>query len=240
MDTAQPLYTGLANKAHSFLAYQPDSQYHFQTHNEFEELYGRFIKNNTSNNAGDVTRLWGLILNIKQVIRDRVLGDFAEIGVWRGNAAAVLSHYAYLDRRQVYLFDTFEGVDPVGLSKEESNLNVRFDFSDTSISMVQDVIGPSSQSCVFVRGKFPSSLTQDHKKNTYAVVSLDCDFYDPIKAGLEFFYPLMPRGGLFLIHDYSSGYWAGVAQAVDEFCAKHGQYPILYPDKSGSALIRKV
>jgi hypothetical protein len=60
-----------------------------------------------------------------------------------------------------------------------------------------------------------------------------------MKAGLEFFYPRMARGGLLLLHDYSSLHWEGARQAVDEFCAANGEFPILLPDKSGSALIRR-
>jgi O-methyltransferase len=60
-----------------------------------------------------------------------------------------------------------------------------------------------------------------------------------MKAGLDFFYPRMPRGGLFLLHDYSSLCWPGAKQAVDEFCRATGENLLLMPDKSGSAFIRK-
>ena len=48
----------------------------------------------------------------------------------------------------------------------------------------------------------------------------------------------MSKGGIFLIHDYSSGFWEGATQAVNEFCKKTGQRLVRMPDKSGSAFIR--
>jgi hypothetical protein len=70
-------------------------------------------------------------------------------------------------------------------------------------------------------------------------VSLDCDLYEPMKAGLEFFYPRMTRGGIFLLHDYSSFSWNGAKKAIDEFCGQSGEFIVLMPDKSGSAFLRK-
>jgi hypothetical protein len=49
----------------------------------------------------------------------------------------------------------------------------------------------------------------------------------------------MPCGALFLLHEYSSLYWAGSKKAIDEFCEENQEYVILMPDKSGSAFIRK-
>jgi len=60
-----------------------------------------------------------------------------------------------------------------------------------------------------------------------------------MKAGLEFFYPRMSRGGILMLHDYSSLFWDGAKKAIDESCNKNGEYVVLMPDKSGSAFIRK-
>jgi hypothetical protein len=40
-----------------------------------------------------------VILNTKQILKDEVQGSFAELGVYRGNSAAVLTHYAAKDIR---------------------------------------------------------------------------------------------------------------------------------------------
>jgi hypothetical protein len=56
---------------------------------------------------------------------------------------------------------------------------------------------------------------------------------------LEFFYPRMRKGALFLLHDYSAGTWSGCTRAVDEFCAASGEQVVLIPDMGGTAIIRK-
>jgi len=235
--STRPFYFGRANLPRVLLAYQPDSHAEFASHAEYHELYKSFTANNKYNNAGDATRLWSLILNIKQVLSENIQGDFAELGVWRGNTASVLAHYAAKSDRYVYLFDTFEGFNKNDLQGVDKNKPMAFD--DTSVEMVKNVIGQSSDRCLFVKGYFPTSLREEHKTKTYAIVSLDCDLYSPMKAGLEFFYPLMSQGGFLFIHDYSSGFWDGAKKATDEFCLEHGEFVVLMPDKSGSAFIRK-
>jgi hypothetical protein len=219
------------------LSYQPDSHVTCNRHPEFDTLYDRFIANNYINNGGDISRLWCLILNIKNILDEGVPGHFAELGVWRGNTAAILAHYAGLSERKLFLFDTFKGFDDkdlVGIDASKPKV-----FSDTSLKMVHDVLNENVSICEFVIGHFPSSIDARVNSQTFSIVSLDCDLYEPMKAGLEFFYPKMSAGGIFLIHDYSSGQWPGSKTALDEFCKKTGNSIILMPDKSGSAFFRK-
>ena len=100
-------------------------------------------------------------------------------------------------------------------------------------------MGEYDRNCVYVKGIFPGTLTDDHRSRKYAIVSLDCDLYAPTKAGLEFFYERMPKGGIFFLHDYSSLHWNGSQLAIDEFCKEKQEYIIMMPDKSGSAFFRK-
>ena len=232
-----PFYLGAINRPFTYLTSQPDSHSYFQSHPEFKELLKLFTKKNKYNNAGDITRLWSFILNIKQVLEQQIPGDFAELGVYKGNTASILAFYAAATNRHVYLFDTFDGFDAKDFKGPDGSQTK--DFDDTSLDMARAVIGDHEQVCDFVKGHFPSTITATHKEKTFAIVSIDCDLYEPIKAGLEFFYPRMPKGGLLMLHDYSSLFWKGAKQAVDEFCKASGEFVVLLPDKSGSAFIRK-
>jgi len=220
-----------------FVAYHPDSYYAFRAHPEFDELVSKFSAHNKVNNGGDVTRLWAFILNCKQVIGDGIPGDLAELGVWRGNTAAILAKFAAQNNRQVLLFDTFEGFKETDLTGIDDQKEIH--FNNTSIDLVKEVIGEDDKNCVYVKGFFPDTLTDDHRARQYAIVSLDCDLYAPTKAGLDFFYERMPKGGIFFLHDYSSLHWNGSKLAIDEFCKEKQEYIILMPDKSGSAFLRK-
>jgi len=228
---------GLANNRLFYVASQPDAFSDFGHHQEFNGLMRHWTAGDLAN-SGDVSRLWALILNTKQILKDGIPGSFAELGLYRGNSAAVLAHYAAQDGRQVYLFDTFEGFaerDMTGVDADK-----RPSFADTSIDVVKIVIGqPNSQACVFVKGFFPQSLEALHDDLRFAVVHIDCDLYAPMKAGLEYFYPRLSKGGALILHDYSSMHWDGARTAIDEFCKARGEYIVLMPDKSGSAILRK-
>ena len=222
--SALPIYT-------TFL---PESLYLGRQDGAFNSLVKRFCAHNASN-GGDIPRLIAFMLNIEQILKENVPGDFAELGVWRGNTAAVLAHYANTNGRQTILFDTFCGFDTRDITGIDADRGLR--YWDTSTALVEDVVG-----CVgveYVKGYFPDSITNGHCERCYAAVSLDCDLYAPMKAGLEFFYSRMNKGALFLLHDYLGMTWSGCSKAVDEFCAASGERVVLIPDTAGSAIIRK-
>ncbi len=174
-----------------YLGYVPDSINTFGAHREFYSLLKRFRTKNSRINGGNITRLLSIIFNLKKIVEDGVQGDFAELGVWKGNTSAVLAHYANKYGRRIFLFDTFSGFDKADLVGVDSNKKI--EFSDTSISMVKDIVG--NVEAIFVPGHFPDSLTADAEKTRYAAVSLDCDLYAPMLEGLRFFYPRMNVGG---------------------------------------------
>lgn len=104
---------------------------------------------------------------------------------------------------------------------------------------MKQTIGENTDACKIHQGYFPESITDEVRQNRYSIVSLDADLYEPTKAGIEFFYPRMTKGGIFFLHDYSSLMWPGSKKAIDEFCEKVNEYIVLMPDKSGSAFLRK-
>lgn len=233
-----PIKLGYSQFESMYVSYQPDSKDFFNAHPEYEELIQKFIHTNEKNNAGDINRLWSFILNCKNICEQGVIGDFAELGVYKGNTAAILAHYAQQFNRTVDLFDTFIGFDQRDLKGIDKNESVK-SFSDTNLELVQQNIGANTNVCNFIQGYFPNSITTAIEQKKYAIVSLDADLYEPMKAGLDFFYPRMSKGGIFYLHDYSSLMWPGSKKAVDEFCKKVNEYIILMPDKSGSAFFRK-
>jgi len=218
------------------IAYHPDAAYELHQLPEFRALYDSWIAGNRRCNGGDLARLYAFILNIKQCLADGVPGDFAEVGVFRGNSAATLAHFAARHDRHLYLFDTFSGFDARDLRDGDEHRSAQ--FQDTSLDAVRRLVGNETHT-TYVQGYFPESLTPAAERATYAVVHVDCDLYAPTKAALEFFYPRMPRGAILFLHDYASGMWPGVTRAIDEFRAATGEPLVLLPDKSGTTIIRK-
>lgn len=218
-----------------YIAYRPDSDRDFNQHPELHALSERWVRSNFSTTAGDLPRLYALCLNIKQVMADGIAGDFAELGVFRGNSAAVLAHYARQHGRLTFLFDTFDGFAATDLTGVDSN-KIRV-FDTTSLDLVRQNVGDDR--VTYIKGHFPDSITSRAAERSFAVVHLDCDLYKPTRAALEFFYPRLSAGGLIIMHDYSNIYWKGAKQAIDEYMCQITESLILIPDKSGTAMIRK-
>jgi Macrocin-O-methyltransferase (TylF) len=227
------------NFSNLYVGFVPDSHIHFHNHGEFQDLFRKFTKNLVDDdNIGDSCRLWGYILNCKKVIEDNIPGDFAEVGVWRGNTAAVLAFYAHHAQRKLYLFDTFTGFDKNDITEDQQQLYSA--FSNTSLALVKDTLEELGDCCEYIVGRFPSSLQGRDLDNRYSIVNLDCDLYTSMKASLEFFYPRVNKGGIIFLHDYSSGFWKGAKQAIDEFCTTIKEQLVLMPDKCGTAIIKKI
>lgn len=214
---------------------QPNSFTDFRLHPDFAEAFRLFTQNDPFRRL-DFARAWSLVLNLKQAL-SRSPGSVAELGVYKGNSAALLSFYARKFERKMYLLDTFSGFSEqqfdqdMGEGKQQA-------FKDTSVEAVRSVVGdyPGNQ---WVIGVFPDSATNEMREDTYGFVSIDCDLYEPIAEGLNFFWPRMAPGGMIFVHDYSSGFWPGATRAVDEFCAVNGVFGSLLPDLSGSYVLTR-
>jgi predicted O-methyltransferase YrrM len=215
-----------------YLAYRPDSHIDFDAFPQFAELYAGFVHQSGSSNAGDLPRLYGFLLNIARVLKEEIPGDFAELGVYRGNTASILAHAARSTGRKLYLFDTFSGFDPADLGGTASAA-----FKDTSLEAVKAFVG--AEGVEYVVGRFPDSMSQVTISARFAIVHLDADLEQPTAAALAFFYPRLSPGGLLILHDYSSGRWPGCTKAIDEFFKDKAERPVLMPDKSGTAIVVK-
>jgi O-methyltransferase len=171
-----------------------------------------------------------LVLQMRGVLVRQVEGDFAELGVYKGVTARLIHQYA--PERRLHLFDTFTGFD----DREIEAASQRGVFSDTSVEGVMKRIAPRNDNIEVYAGRFPQTAAT--APDQFAFVHLDADLFEPIKAGLEFFYPRLSPRGVIVIHDYNA--WPGARRAVDEFFAPKREVPIAMPDKSGSAVIVKL
>ncbi|EDP6004851.1 methyltransferase [Campylobacter jejuni] len=161
-------------------------------------------------------------LNFVKTLSDGFLsnieGVVAELGVFRGDTVRHINKFFKDDK--LYLLDTFEGFDirdcenekKQGFSKANGS-----DFSLTSLDIVKAKM-PYIDKCYFIKGYFPESAIQIPQDEKFKFVNIDVDLYQPILAGLGYFYPRLVKNGILLIHDYYHPYYTGVKQAVDEFC----------------------
>jgi O-methyltransferase len=194
------------------------------------ELYKEFKR------YRDKIRFFCWWLQVERLKRQQLPGAFAELGVYQGESARIL--HLMDPSRTVHLFDTFEGFKNKDLTKEvgEAASYSEKNFSDTSLERVRKVLG-SDKKFIFHPGYFPAT-TKGLEGETFALVNIDADLYNPIKAGLEFFYPRLVSGGVIIVHDYTYK-WEGCKKAVDEFILSIPENLVIFPDQEGSVAIIK-
>lgn len=153
----------------------------------------------------------------KQVKEQGISGAVAELGVFQGDTAKRLNFH-FKDKR-LYLFDTFEGYASINLKDKKAKALGQGHLSNTSLELVAAKM-PFLEQVVFKKGLFPATA-EGLENERFCLVNLDPDLFEPVKAGLEFFYPRLERGGILIISGYFSPH-TGPKLATDEFIKKHG------------------
>jgi O-methyltransferase len=185
----------------------------------------------------DFCRMMSLQLAAERIIVKNVPGAIAEVGVYRGEFAAVLNQL--FSDRTLYLFDTFEGFsgnDLLDGKEGEHSQAAVGDFENTNVELVMSRMA-RPEKVIVLKGYFPAST--EGLEDTFALVSLDVDLYKPTVAGLDYFYPRLVKGGCIFIHDYNNRRYKGVRKAVDEFTEANGVPLVQLPDFAGTAVLPK-
>ncbi len=184
----------------------------------------------------DYVRHKALELCSNEIYRNNINGSVSELGVYKGDFASKIN--LAFPERNLYLFDTFSGFDSrdTGEEKSKSYSSGEQDFSDTNINMVLKKM-KNPKKCIIKKGYFPETATGI--EDLFCFVSLDADLYNPILAGLEYFYPKLEKGGYIFVHDFNNSDYKGVREAVMKFCVEKNIGYVPIPDGGGSIVINK-
>jgi O-methyltransferase len=182
-------------------------------------------------------RVAALCEAVKYIVDKQIEGDIVECGVWRGGSMmAVAKTLQWLgdSDRDLYLFDTFEGMTlPTENDVEFDGMAAKTllassDKSDTEsvwcyaplqgVKTVLSETGYEPGRMVFVQGRVEETLPESAPERI-ALLRLDTDWYESTRHELEHLYPRLVPGGVLIIDDY--GHWQGARKAVDEYIAKH-------------------
>lgn len=183
----------------------------------------------------DKTRFFNFWFQVERLKKEKVPGTFAELGVYQGDSALILH---LMDTSRVFhLFDTFSGFTEKDLQMEsgEAAIYTKHNFADTSLQKVKKKL--SDASFVFHEGYFPDTA-KEAENETFALVNMDVDLYNPTRAGLAFFYPRLSSGGVIIVHDYNPK-WPGIMKAVDDFARTIPEPLIPLTDRDSSVMILK-
>ena len=187
-------------------------------------------------------RIVALIRAVHYLVQNRLPGAIVECGVWRGGsmlAATMALHDAGDHGRDVYLFDTFEGMPPpddvdTDIAGVAAAANYRrghrddaaWDWCYASRADVEATmaLGPHDATKThLIEGRVEDTL-QAHAPEQIALLRLDTDWYASTKHELDVLYPRLVEGGVLIIDDY--GHWRGARKAVDEYILQH-RLPLL-------------
>ena len=177
--------------------------------------------------------LWTMVQAVRYVQAAQIPGAIVECGVWRGGgmmAAAMALLQSDCRTRDLYLFDTFEGMTPPSTQDRDfrgraaatrfSKSKTRGVGSDWCFASLEDVqknmarTGYDAAHVHFVQGQVEATVPQ-HAPAQIALLRLDTDWYVSTKHELNELYPRLMPGGVLIVDDY--GYWRGSRQAVDEY-----------------------
>jgi len=165
-------------------------------------------------------------------------GSLVECGVWRGGsmmlAAKTLLKLGNC-HRDLYLFDTFEGL-PKPDEREDIDVwgnraidgwrpHAKDDRSSTwafaSLEAVRTnlaLTGYPAERLHFVKGMVEDTIPEQAPQKI-ALLRLDTDWYASTAHELEHLFPRLVPHGVLIIDDY--GHLKGARKAVDEYIARH-------------------
>jgi hypothetical protein len=219
----------------------------------YDEWAADVIRRVTPRTMTSPVKLFGLVQAIRYVVAAGVAGDIVECGVWRGGSMQAVA-WTLLELndadRDLYLFDTFEGMPPPsehdkrirdGSSAED--LLERHDrthavwayagLDDVREGMVET--GYPAERTHFVQGLVEDTIPSGAPQQI-SVLRLDTDWYASTKHELEQLYPRLAPGGVLILDDY--GHWDGARKATEEYLAEIDDELLLLPISSGRIAVK--
>lgn len=175
---------------------------------------------------------------VRYVARHRIPGAVVECGVWRGGsmmAAARTLLEAGDGGRDLYLFDTFEGMTAPGTedvaidgvsaaelmertADRESADSVWCRAPLEGVRQAMAGTGYDPARIHYVAGRVEDTLPGNAPEQI-ALLRLDTDWYESTRCEMQHLFPRLSVGGVLILDDY--GHWLGARRAVDEYLSEH-------------------
>ncbi|WP_347988429.1 TylF/MycF/NovP-related O-methyltransferase [Methylomonas sp. AM2-LC] len=157
------------------------------------------------------------VVNLHRIVSrtNHLSGDLAECGSFHGGSALIMAK-ANESKKPIHLFDTFTGIPEITADVDLLKVG---DVKGSALDDVRNLLYEFNDLIRYHVGFFPETTLEIPLETKFSFVNLDMDVYESTKAGFEYFYPRMTRGGAIICHDYFSKSCPGVKKAVDEFFA---------------------
>jgi hypothetical protein len=181
----------------------------------------------------------------RYVSRARIPGGVVECGVWRGGSMMAVARTLLREGdtgRDLYLFDTFEGMtEPTehdvsidgkrasellrGAPRSGDRGSVWCVASAADVRSAMRGTGYPGERIHLVEGRVEDTVPGGAPERI-ALLRLDTDWYESTRHELEHLFPRLERGGVLILDDY--GHWKGARKAVDEYLARPGNAMALH------------
>lgn len=183
-------------------------------------------------------RVLALCDAVRYVHESRIEGAIVECGVWKGGSMmAVAETLASLkvQDRELYLFDTFDGMtapsdhdvdiggrtasDLLRDSDKRDESSVWCSASMASVMQALESTKYPKDRFHLIEGRVEATLPAKAPPQI-ALLRLDTDWYESTRHELEQLFWRVSQGGVLIIDDY--GHWKGARKAVDDFLRENG------------------
>lgn len=178
-------------------------------------------------------RIFSLCDAVRYIHDQKIDGDIVECGVWKGGSMMAIADTLVClgnNSKNLYLFDTFEGmvpptdkdIDISGVSAENLLKNTKKTESDSvwcyaGLDLVRSAvstIGYPPEKTHYVQGMVEQTIPE-YAPARIALLRLDTDWYESTKHEMEHLFPRLVKGGILIIDDY--GHWQGAKKAIDDY-----------------------
>lgn len=201
---------------------------------DFEPFHQNIIAKVSRYTMTSNERLYGLIEAVKYIIEHNIPGDFVECGVWKGGSMMAIAETLLqlgITDRQLYLYDTFQGMtapteedqDSLNrdaasqLQQEAAHKTESIVWAFSTLTEVQNNIATINyplNNIHFIEGDILQTVPATSPQQI-SLLRLDTDWYASTKHEMIHLYPKLNQFGVLIIDDY--GFWKGSRQAVDEY-----------------------
>lgn len=197
----------------------------------------------------NVEKLYAVIMAARYITLYEIPGAVVECGVWRGGSMHAFARALDAEGahgRDLYLFDTYEGMTDPGPRDRRRDGRTAADllasygkesrvWAYASLEDVQESfrqVPYPHERVHFIKGPVEQTIPGEAPERI-AVLRLDTDWYESTAHELAHLYDRLVPGGVLLLDDY--GWWQGSREAVDEFMARTGAR--LYLARTGSGRV---
>jgi O-methyltransferase len=161
------------------------------------------------------------LLRLADIIeREDIPGAVVECGVLDGGTSGLMAYGTAGSGRPVHMFDAWRGLPETTPEDGKGGEKWVGDIvgSKARVEQVMRLLKIDPARLNYHVGWFHETFPTANVP-TVALLHIDCDFYEPTKLCLEYWYDKVSPGGFVQIDDYDI--FIGSTKSVDEFLAQH-------------------